>query len=130
MSFVKALSNTLAHMPVFGMTATASSQSILLENSLRDLKSISSAIESAISGEAPTVTRLVQSWSKLTKSALDASKLLAGPCLDSLETIDRLTAEKASLDADARASKHQHGVLDLAVDRAQIAISGIPLATM
>lgn len=128
-TFVKALSNSLEHMPVFGMTATTSSQSILLENSLRDLKSISSAIKSAISSEASTIRQLAQSWSKLAKNALDASKLLAGPCLDSLETIDRLTAEKASLDADAIAAKHRYGVLDSAVDRAQLAISGIPLTT-
>jgi hypothetical protein len=127
-AFAKALSESMGYVPVTGMTATASSESPVLEDALRDLKNITGALERAVSGEAATVASLSEAWSKLAAAATDASKLLSGPCVEALEAIDRLSAKQGSLEADARAAEFPRGAIGLALGRADAAIAAISSA--
>lgn len=128
-TFAKALSKSMAYMPVSGMTATTSSNSPLFENALQDLKKVAEALEKAVSGEAPTAIALSQAWAKLATAATETSKLLSGQCLKALEAIDRLSSQQISLEADVRAEKHPRGAVGLALDRAESAIGGLSETT-
>ena len=124
-TFAKALSKSMAYIPVSGMTATTSSNSPLFENALRDLKKVTEALEKAVSGEAATVATVSQAWVKLATAATETSKLLSGPCVKALEAIDRLSSQQISLEADVRADKHPRGAMGLALDRAESRIDAI-----